>query len=115
MNSLVEILVSVGALEPLGPSDQEIQDIQERRLKAAKQRCMRVQAIKRAAKKNGEDPPQFIRGRPKKYHTSEERKLAQRGHNTNSKRRAKEMTELVRRGLEQLVTRSPAITNVDGI
>ena len=82
---------------------------------------MRVNAIKRAAKKNGEDPPEFIRGRPKKYHSDEERKLAQRGHNTNSKRRAKEMTELVRQGLErlastaQLVTRSPAITNVDGI
>ena len=118
MNSLVEILVSVGALEPLGPSDQERQDRQERRLEAAKQRCMRVQAIKRTAKNNGEDPPQFIRGRPKKYHTSEERKLAQRGHNNNSKRRAKEMTNLVRQGLEQLVSanaelRSPPPTNDD--
>ena len=113
MNSLVDILVTAGALEPQQPTNQERQ---ERRQEAARQRCAKLQAIKSAAKRNGEDPPVFIRGRPKKYHTDEERKLAQRAHNNNSKRREKEMTELVRQGLEQLVSanaelRSPAPTN----
>ena len=117
MNSLVDILITAGALEPQRPTNQERQ---ERRLEAAKQRSAKIQTIKSAAKKNGEDPPEFIRGRPKKYHTDEERKLAQRAHNNDSNLRAKEKTELVRQGLEQLVSanaelRSPAITNVDGI
>ena len=119
MNSLVDILVSAGALEPLGPSDQEKQEIQQICMEANRRRCARVQAIKSAAKKNGEDPPPFNRGRPKKHHTSEERKLAQRDYNQRSKARTKEMTKLVCQGLErfastaQLVPRSPAPTNDD--
>ena len=113
MNSLVDILVTAGVLDSPAQTNQERQ---ERRQEAARQRCAKLQAIKSAAKRNGEDPPVFIRGRPKKYHTDEERKLAQRAHNTNSNLRAKEKTELVRQGLEQLVSanaelRSPAPTN----
>ena len=115
MNSLVDILITAGALDPQRPTNQERQ---ERRFEAARQSCAKLHAIKRVAKKNGEDPPVFIRGRPKKYHTDEERKLAQRAHNNNSERRAKETIELIRQGIEQLVSanaelRSPAPTNDD--
>ena len=89
---VVKHLISLGALEEPPPKMRD----NTKAIEAQRRRS----ALRKIAKELGQDPPEFRRGRPKKYSTEEERRLSYHVHKQTYEKKVK---ELIHQGFENLV------------
>ena len=100
---VVNHLISLGALDPEPPRDSNA-----KKREAEKRR----RAMIKNAKELGEAPPIFQKGRPRKYFTPEETRVAQNEYNRKYKRKVKELT---RRGVQALVNQGRSNDSNSGL
>ena len=99
---VVKHLISLGALEEPPPKVRD----NTKAIEAQRRRS----ALRKIAKELGQDPPDFRRGRPKKYSTEEERRLAYHVHKQTYEKKVK---ELIHQGFENLVKLRSTDSNND--
>ena len=99
---VVKHLISLGALEQPPPKVRD----NTKAIEAQRRRS----ALRKIAKESGQDPPEFRRGRPKKYSTEEERRLAYHVHKQTYEKKVK---ELIHQGFENLVKLRSTDSNND--